>query len=65
MDVIERIFQREGSIILHVMIDLLFSPLMQLNIIIYGLVRKCVKLSPRILLDSINIKFGSKFIDKL
>ena len=32
--------------ILHVMIGMLFSPLMQLNIIIYGLVRKCVKLSP-------------------
>ena len=32
--------------ILHVMISMLFSPLVQLNIIIHGLVRKCVKLSP-------------------
>ena len=28
------------------MIDMLFSPLMQLNIIMDDLVRKCVKLSP-------------------
>ena len=47
MDLIERIFQGEGSLYIacndrHA----LFLPLMQLNIIIYGLVRKCVKLSP-------------------
>ena len=32
--------------ILHVRIDMLFLPLKLLNIIIYGLFRKCVKLSP-------------------
>ena len=32
--------------ILHVMIGMLSSHLMQSEIIIYGLVRKCVKLSP-------------------
>ena len=30
----------------HVMIRMLFSHLMQPEMIIYGLVRKCVKLSP-------------------
>ena len=43
---IEMIFQREGFFILHVMIGMLFSPLMQLEIIINGLVRMYVKLSP-------------------
>ena len=43
VDLIERIFQR---IILHVMIRMLSSHLLQSEIIIYGLVRKCVKLSP-------------------
>ena len=44
---IERTFQREGSLfILHVMIGMLSSHLMQSEIIIYGLVRKSVKLSP-------------------
>ena len=32
--------------ILHIMIGMPFSPLVQLDIIIYDLVRKCVKLSP-------------------
>ena len=45
VDLIERIFQRQGSLYIA-MIGMLFSPLMQLEIIIYGLVRKCVKLSP-------------------
>ena len=43
--------------ILHVMIGMLSSHLMQSEIIIYGLVRKCVKLS---LLDNIYIRFSSK-----
>ena len=34
------------SFILHVMIGMLSSHLMQSEIIIYGFVRKCVKLSP-------------------
>ena len=47
VDLIERSFQREGSLYIacndrHAF----FYPLMQLEIIIYGLVRKCVKLSP-------------------
>ena len=46
MDLIERIFQEKVYFILHIMIGMLFSPLMQLNIIIYGLVRKCMTLSP-------------------
>ena len=41
------------------MIGMLSSHLMQSEIIIYGLVRKCVKLSP-FLLDNIYIRFGSK-----
>ena len=40
IDLIERTFQREGSLFV------LSSHLMQSEIIIYGLVRKCVKLSP-------------------
>ena len=40
------IFLREGSLYIACNDRLAFSPLMQLNIIIYGLVRKCVKLSP-------------------
>ena len=46
VDLIERIFQREGSLYIACNDRQLFSPLMQLNIIIYGLVRRCVKLSP-------------------
>ena len=41
VDLIERTF-----FILHVMIGMLSSHLMQSEIIIYGLVKKCVKLSP-------------------
>ena len=46
VDLIERIFQRGALFILHVTIGMLSSHLMQSEIIIYGLVRKCVKLSP-------------------
>ena len=46
VDLIERIFQRECSLYMNVMIGMLFSPMMQLEIKIYGLVRKWVKLSP-------------------
>ena len=46
VDLIERTFQRKALFILHVMIGMLSSHLMQSEIIIYGLVRKCVKLSP-------------------
>ena len=45
--------------ILHVMIGMLFSHLMQSEIIIYGLVRKCVK-TLTFLLDNIYIRFGAK-----
>ena len=45
--------------ILHAKIGMLFSPQMQLEIIIYGLVRKCVKLS-LFLLDNIYFRFGSQ-----
>ena len=41
------------------MIGMPFLPLMQLNIIICGLVRKCVK-ALTFLPDNINIRFGSK-----
>ena len=44
--------------ILHVMIGMLSSHLMQSEIIIYGLVRKCEALT--FLLDNIYIRFGSK-----
>ena len=45
MDLIERIFQEKVFFILHVIIGMLFSPLMQLNIIkIYG-VMALLKLS--------------------
>ena len=49
VDLIERTFKREGSLYIacnDVMIRMLSSYLMQSEIIIYGLVRKCVKLSP-------------------
>ena len=45
VDLIERISKEKVLLILYVMIGMLFSPLMQLEIIIYGHVRKCVKLS--------------------
>ena len=45
VDLIERIFQREGSLYIECNDRHAFSPLMQLEIIIYGLVRKCMKLS--------------------
>ena len=46
VDLIERISKEKALFILHVMIRMLSSHLMQSEIIIYGLVRKCVKLSP-------------------
>ena len=48
VDLTERTFQREGSLyfILYLMIGMLSSHLMQSEIIMYGLIRKCVKLSP-------------------
>ena len=46
VDLIERSFKGKALFILHVMIGMLSSHLMQTEIIIYGLVRKCVKLSP-------------------
>ena len=39
VDLIERIFQRKAPFMLHVMIGMLSSHLMQSEIIIYGLVR--------------------------
>ena len=64
VDLIERIFQRKALFILHVMIGMLSSHLMQSEIIIYGRVRKCVTLSPfsktRVILD-----LALNFIDKL
>ena len=45
MDLIERTSKGKTLFILLVMIRMLFSHLMQSEIIIYGLVRKCVKLS--------------------
>ena len=47
VDLIERTLSKGKALfILHVMIGMLSSHLMQSEIIIYGLVRKCVKLSP-------------------
>ena len=46
VDVIERTLKGKAPFILHVMIEMLSSHPMQSEIIIYGLVRKCVKLSP-------------------
>ena len=45
MDFSERILQREGSLYIACNMGMLFSPLMQSEIIIYGHVRKCVKFS--------------------
>ena len=45
MDLIERIFQKV-LFKLHVMIGMLSLPLIQSEIVIYGLVRNCVKISP-------------------
>ena len=61
MDLVERIFQKgRFSFILYMFVILgMLSPLlMQSEIIIYGLVRKCVKLLP-FLLDNIYIRFHS------
>ena len=46
VDLIEKKIQREGSLYIACNDRHAFSPLMQLEIIIYGHVRKCVKLSP-------------------
>ena len=46
MELIETISKEKVLFILRVMIGMLFSPLVQLEIIIYCLVRKCMKLSP-------------------
>ena len=46
VDLIERTFKGKTLIILHVIIRMLSLHLMQSEIIIYCLVRKCVKLSP-------------------
>ena len=46
VDLIERISQRIGSLYIACNDRQAFSPLMQLNIIIYGIARECVKLSP-------------------
>ena len=46
VDLIERTFQREGSLYIAYNDRNAFPHLMQSEIIIYGLVRKCVKLSP-------------------
>ena len=45
MNLTERIFQREGSLYIACKIGMLSSPLMQSEIIIFGLVKKYVKLS--------------------
>ena len=46
VDLIERVFQGEGSLYIAYNERHAFSPVMQLNIIIYGMIRKCMKLSP-------------------
>ena len=46
VDFIEKFSKGKVISILHVMTGMLSSPLLQSEIIIYGLVRKCVKLSP-------------------
>ena len=45
-DIIERVTKGKALLILHVKIGMLSSHLMQSESIIYGLVRKCSKLSP-------------------
>ena len=64
VDFIERIFQREGSLYIACNDRHAFSPLMHLNIIIYGLVRKCVKLSPFCWIIFI-LDLDLNYIDKL
>ena len=63
VDLIERIFQSKGSLYIACNDRHAFSPLIQLEIIIYGLVRKCVKLT--FLLDNIYIRFGSKLYQQI
>ena len=58
VDLIERLVQRECSLILHAMIGLLSLHLMQSEIITYGLVRKFEALT--FLLDNICIRICSK-----
>ena len=45
MDLFERIFNRESSVYIACNNRHAFLPLIKLEIIIYGLIRKCVKLS--------------------
>ena len=58
MDLIERTFQKEGSFYIACNDKNAFLHLIQSEIIIYGLVRKCVKLSP--FSQTFYIRFGSK-----
>ena len=46
VDLIEELSKGKALFILHIILGMFFSHLMQSEIIIYGLVRKCVKLSP-------------------
>ena len=46
MDLIEELSKGKAHFILHVIIGMLSSHLMRSEIIIYGLVRKCVMLPP-------------------
>ena len=46
VDLIKRTSHREGSLYIALKKGMLSSHLMQSEIILYGLVRKCVKLSP-------------------
>ena len=64
MDLFERIFKETVLYILHVMIGILFSPLTQFEIIIYGLIRMCVK-SLTFLLGIFILDLALNYIDKL
>ena len=54
---IERTFQKEGALFIASNHRNAFLYLMQSEIIMHGLVRKCVKLA---ILDNMYIRFGSK-----
>ena len=64
VDLIERVTKGKALFILHVKIGMLSSHLMQSEIIIYGLVRKCVKLSP-FSLTILTLDLAINCIDKL
>ena len=62
--IIKRIFQREGSLYIACNDRHAVLPLVQIESIIYGLIRKCVKFAP-FSWTIFKLNFDPNYIDKL